>query len=99
MVTLTLLGKRDKSPNVWYEVCGYITTIGELADIFEMNHHTLRQRLRYGWDIAPACIIQNTRNLTFKDFAVLTADPEVEAEFKAKVEKHFNRPSINHFKK
>lgn len=98
MIHFTHLGKQGKNPYIWYNVDGYITTIGELAEIFNINHVTLRVRLnKYGWDIAPACLVPNTVKLTFKEVTQLTEDPTLETRFKAALRKHFGRPSPMNF--
>jgi hypothetical protein len=97
MVNFKLLGKQGKNPNIWYDVDGYITTLTELARIFNINHNTLRQRLRYDWDIAPACLVGSTLKLSFKEVTMLTMDPTIEDQFKSALRKHFDRPSSSSF--
>lgn len=98
MATLTLLGKQGKNPCIWYDVNGYVVTISELARLFGVNHNTLRQRVRYGWNIAAACIVDSTSKLSFSQVAELMADPAVETKFEAALRAHFNRPSTLNFK-
>ncbi len=97
MISLNLLGKQGKNPRIWYEVCGYVLTITELAEIFKISHLTLRQRLKYGWDVHAACLVPNTVKLTFKEVTLLTQDPSLEPKFKEILRKHFDRPSLTSF--
>jgi hypothetical protein len=98
MIECTVLGKQGKSPHIWYSVDGYITTLTELSVIFNLHHVTLRQRLRFGWDLIPACLIPNTVKMTFKDVNILSQDPTLEVQFREKLIKYFGRPSPTNFK-
>jgi hypothetical protein len=93
MITFTLLGKKGKNPAIWYDVAGYITTISELATIFNVNHNTLRQRLRYGWSIEAACQVSNTLKLNFNEVAMLIQDDSLAPTFLTRLESYFGRPS------
>lgn len=93
MITMKLLGKRGKAPTIWYDVAGYITNIAELAKIFEMHHVTLRARLKYDWDIVPACLLCSTAQMSFKEVAALSNDSTLEKRFLTKLGKHFARPT------
>lgn len=93
MVPFTLLGKQGKHPALWYEVGGYVTTITELASIFDINHNTLRQRIKYGWSIEAACLVNNTLKLNFNEVAMLISDGSLAPTFLTKMQKHFGRPS------
>ena len=41
---------------IWFEFYGYTTTIAELARIFEISVHTLRERVKAGWPLESALI-------------------------------------------
>lgn len=40
----------------WVELYGFVTNIAELAVIFNINTHTLRQRLHQGWPLEAALV-------------------------------------------
>lgn len=44
----------------WMMLCGYMTNTMELAHIFDVNPHTLRQRLKAGWPIEAALVANLT---------------------------------------
>lgn len=99
MITLNKLGKVGKAPQIWYEVNGYVVTITELAEIFKINHVTLRSRIRSGWYIAPACLVDAANSWNSETINQFAKQHDYETEFKTTLLKHFGRPTLAAFKK
>lgn len=93
MITMTELGKFGKAPAIWFDVAGYVTNITELGEIFGIHMVTLRNRLRSGWNIVPACLVGNTASMTLLEVSANANQATLEQEFINKLHKHFGRPS------
>lgn len=73
----------------WFEFYGVTTTIAELARIFNISTHTLRQRVKAGWPIEAALLaepgdnwtINNIDELQSQEWVLLTVEAKVKAFF------------------
>jgi len=95
MIKMNELGKHGKAPAIWYEVAGYVMTVTELGEVFGIHHVTLRNRLRSGWNIVPACMVGNTSNMTLHQVSSQSNPSQDDDDAFTKVLfKHFGRPSL-----
>lgn len=93
MIKMKLLGKHGKAPALWYDVEGYLTTLTELGEIFKINHVTLRARLKSGWNLSNACLVQGSQGWTNKELHKFINGNDLDGEFIKKLRTHFARPT------
>lgn len=64
MIEVKNIGKVGGKPQKWIDVCGYVMTQTDLANIFEINLISLRARIASGWPIAAALVVPCSNTIT-----------------------------------
>lgn len=74
----------------WYNVCGHITNIKELADeVFHIPHVTVIKRLQAGWSLEAAFIADKEQRWSKANIKFFESLPSTKAKFELMVKSHF----------
>ena len=91
-VCATKLNESNSMPH-WVVLHGYLVNQTELAKIFDVNMHTLRQRIQAGWGLEAAlCADMTESRWSIDDIHILQAQEWVHKEVKLVLDAFFAPP-------
>ena len=75
----------------WYNICGYVTNLKELADeVFNIPHVTVFRRLKAGWPLEAAFLADADAHWNRNTINYFQAQPSTKTKFELMVKSHFN---------
>lgn len=78
-----------RQTHCWFEFYGHVTTVTELARIFDISVHTLRQRVKAGWPLEAALMADPADNWTINNIELLQSQEWVLLSVEARVKAFF----------
>jgi len=74
--------------------CGYVTHVAEVARAFNLNHNTVRQRLKGGWDIRSAVVARAGEGWNTSTQHILANQPTTDRYCQQIMDEYFkNKPA------